>query len=67
MDYIVFEIGLAIALIALAGLLSAKLRFSVIPFYILVGMAVGPHSFEWWHFDLRFIESAPLIDFFWAG
>ncbi|MED4600818.1 cation:proton antiporter [Paenibacillus validus] len=63
MNYIVFEIGLAIALIALAGLLSAKLRFSVIPFYILVGMAVGPHSFEWWHFDLRFIESAPLIDF----
>lgn len=63
MNYIVFEIGLAIALIAFAGLLSAKLRFSVIPFYILVGMAVGPHSFEWWHFDLRFIESAPLIDF----
>ncbi|MFK7692676.1 cation:proton antiporter [Paenibacillus sp. HJGM_3] len=63
MDYIVFEIGLAVALIALAGLLSAKLRFSVIPFYILVGMAVGPHSFEWWHLDFRFISSAPLIEF----
>ncbi len=63
MNYIVFEIGVAIALIALSGLLSAKLRFSVIPFYILVGMAVGPHSFEVWHIDLRFISSAPLIEF----
>ncbi|CAH1212422.1 K(+)/H(+) antiporter subunit KhtU [Paenibacillus plantiphilus] len=63
MNYIVFEIGIAIGLIALAGLLSAKLRFSVIPFYILVGMAVGPHSFEFWHIDLRFIESQPFIEF----
>ncbi|MFB9326672.1 cation:proton antiporter [Paenibacillus aurantiacus] len=63
MDYIVFEIGLAIALIAIAGLLSAKLRFSVIPFYILVGMAVGPHSVQFWHIDLRFISSTPLIEF----
>jgi len=63
MDHMVLEVGLAIALIALAGLLSAKLRFSVIPFYILIGMAVGPHSIEIWHFDFRFIESASLIDF----
>ncbi|QMV43413.1 cation:proton antiporter [Cohnella cholangitidis] len=63
MDHIVLEVGLAIALIALAGLLSAKFRFSVIPFYILIGMAVGPHSVELWHFDFRFIESAPLIEF----
>ena len=39
MDHLVLEVGLAIALIAIAGLLSAKLRFSVVPFYILVGMA----------------------------
>lgn len=63
MDHIVLEVGLAVALIALAGLLSAKLRFSVIPFYILMGMAVGPHAPELWHFDFRFIESAPLIEF----
>ncbi|QJD87499.1 cation:proton antiporter [Cohnella herbarum] len=63
MDHIVLEVGLAVALIALAGLLSAKLRFSVIPFYILIGMAVGPHSMKLWHFDFRFIESAPLIEF----
>ncbi|MFC4304919.1 cation:proton antiporter [Cohnella boryungensis] len=63
MDHMVLEVGLAIALIALAGLLSAKLRFSVIPFYILIGMAVGPHSFELWHLDFRFIQSTPLIEF----
>lgn len=63
MDHVVLEIGLAVLLIALAGLLSTKLRFSVIPFYILMGMAVGPHAPKIWHFDFRFIESAPLIDF----
>ncbi|MEK0315158.1 cation:proton antiporter [Cohnella sp. 56] len=63
MNHLVLEIGLAIALIALAGLVSAKLRFSVIPFYIIVGMAVGPHSFKLWHLDFRFIESASLIEF----
>ncbi|MDP4095517.1 cation:proton antiporter [Paenibacillus sp. P96] len=63
MDHLVFEVGLAIALIALSGLISAKLRFSVIPFYILVGMIVGPHAMEIWHFDFRFIESEPFIDF----
>jgi monovalent cation:H+ antiporter-2, CPA2 family len=63
LDHIILEVGLAVALIALAGLLSAKLRFSVIPFYILMGMAVGPHAPELWHFDFRFIESAPLIEF----
>ncbi|WP_025692528.1 cation:proton antiporter [Paenibacillus zanthoxyli] len=63
MNHIVFEVGLAIALVALSGLLAAKFSFSVIPFYILVGMAVGPHAFQIWHLDFRFIESAALIEF----
>ncbi|GIO29285.1 MULTISPECIES: cation:proton antiporter [Paenibacillus] len=63
MEHLIFEIGLALGLIALGGLISAKLRFSVIPFYILIGMAVGPHATELWHFDFRFIDSAPFIDF----
>lgn len=62
MEHIVLELGLAVGLIAVAGILSAKLRFSVIPFYILVGMAVGPHAPKFWHFDFRFIESAELIE-----
>ncbi|OXM13490.1 cation:proton antiporter [Paenibacillus herberti] len=64
MDHIVLEIGLAIGLCVLAGILSIKLKFSVIPFYILVGMAVGPHAFHWGYLDFRFINSAELIDFF---
>lgn len=63
MDHLVLEIGLAVTLIALVGLLSAKLRFSVIPFYILIGMAVGPHALKIGVFDFRFIESEPFIEF----
>lgn len=63
MDTVIFEIGLALALISIVGLLSNKLRFSVIPFYILVGMAVGPHAPHFGIFDLRFIESSMFIEF----
>jgi CPA2 family monovalent cation:H+ antiporter-2 len=63
MDHIVFEVGLALVLVAAAALLSAKLRFSVVPFLILAGMAVGPHMPKLGIVDLRFIQSAPLIEF----
>lgn len=63
MEHVVFEVGLALALIAIAGFLSMKLKFSIVPFYILVGMIVGPHAPDLGLFDLRFIESAPLIEF----
>ena len=63
MDHIVFEVGLALSLVAAAALLSSKLRFSNVPLLILVGMAVGPHAPKIWIFDFRFIDSAPLIAF----
>ncbi|WP_338554192.1 cation:proton antiporter [Paenibacillus sp. KS-LC4] len=63
MDHLVLEIGLAVTLIALVGLLANKVKFSVIPFYILIGMAVGPHAPKFGVFDFRFIESAPFIEF----
>jgi monovalent cation:H+ antiporter-2, CPA2 family len=63
MDHIVFEVGLALVLVAAAALLSAKLRFSIVPFLILAGMAVGPHMPKLGILDLRFIQSAPLIEF----
>ncbi len=63
MDILVFEIGLAIALIAAVGFLSNKLNFSVIPFYILAGMAVGPHAPYFGVIDFRFIESSVFINF----
>lgn len=63
MHNLIFEIGLAVALIAAMGLISKKLRFSVIPFYILIGMAVGPHAPHFGILDLRFIESSQFIEF----
>ena len=63
MQHIVLEVGLALALIALAALISARLRFSVVPFLILAGMAVGPHAPKIGPLDFRFIDSAPLIEF----
>lgn len=63
MDHLVMEVGLALALIAAAVSLAAKLRFSNVPFLILIGMAVGPHAPEIGVFDFRFIESAPVIAF----
>lgn len=63
MDHLVLEIGLALTLIAGAAILSVWLKFSIVPFLILAGMAVGPHAPKIGALDFRFIESAPLIDF----
>ena len=63
MDHLVFEVGLALALVAGAVLLAARFRFSNVPLLILIGMAVGPHAPKIWIMDFRFIESAPLIEF----
>lgn len=63
MDHVVLEAGLALALISAAALLSWKLRFSTVPFLILVGMAVGPHAPTVGVFDFRFVQSEPLIAF----
>ncbi|UVI30464.1 cation:proton antiporter [Paenibacillus spongiae] len=63
MEMLIFEVGIALALITFTGFLANKLRFSVIPFYILIGMAVGPHAPHFWKIDLRFIESSSFIEF----
>lgn len=63
MDHIIFEVGLALALVATATVLSTKLRFSAVPFLILAGMAVGPHMPKLGLIDLRFIQSEPLMAF----
>lgn len=63
MDHLVLEVGLALALIAIAVALAAKLRFSSVPFLILIGMAVGPHAPQIGVFDLRFVETESLIAF----
>lgn len=63
MDHVILEIGLALALMAFAVGLAAKLGFSNVPFLILIGMAVGPHAPQIGVFDLRFIETESLISF----
>jgi CPA2 family monovalent cation:H+ antiporter-2 len=62
-DHLVFEVGLALGLAALAAIISARLKFSNAPFLILMGMLVGPHAPHFDMVDLRFIESKELIDF----
>lgn len=63
MEHLVFEVGLALALIAAVTLLAAKLRFSSVPLLILAGMAVGPHMPKLGMVDLRFLHSAPFLEF----
>lgn len=62
-DHILFEIGLALVVIATAGLLASRFRFSIVPMLIIAGMIVGPHAPHYGFLDFRFIESAPLIHF----
>lgn len=62
-NYLLLQIGLALCIVAVAGLLAARLRFSIVPFLILAGMVVGPQAPSFGVFDFRFIESAPLIQF----
>lgn len=38
---IILEIGIAVLLVALVGLLANRLKFSVIPFFIIIGMLLG--------------------------
>jgi monovalent cation:H+ antiporter-2, CPA2 family len=63
MNHLVLEMGLALSLISLAAAISYWLRFSIVPFLILTGMAVGPHAPKIGPLDFRFIQSAPLIEF----
>src|SRR5690554_1876211 len=60
---LIFEIGIAVGLVAIVGLISNKLRFSVIPFFILIGMVLGEHAPKWGLIDLSFTDSRPFIDF----
>jgi len=63
MDQLILEIGLVLALIAIAGVIAGKLRISIVPIIILVGMVVGPQAPHFGALDFRFIHSASLIEF----
>src|SRR5690606_34940214 len=60
---LILEVGVAVSLVALVGLISHRIRFSVIPFFILIGMVLGQHAPKIGDIDLTFTESKPFIDF----
>ncbi len=41
MDHLVFEVGTALVLVAIASVIANKIKFSIIPFLIILGMLVG--------------------------
>jgi len=63
MDHMIFEVGTALLLIALFSLMAGKLKMSIIPFLIVLGMLVGPHAPELGFIDLTFVESQEVIRF----
>ncbi|MHA0856813.1 cation:proton antiporter [Paenibacillus sp. CMAA1364] len=63
MDDMIFEVGTALVLVAIASLIAGKLKISIIPFLIILGMVVGPHAPVIGIFDFTFIESQEIISF----
>jgi len=63
MDHMIFEVGTALLLIAIFSLAAGKLKLSIIPFLIVLGMLVGPHAPELGFIDLTFVESQEVISF----
>ena len=63
MEHAVFELGLALALMTVAGLVAAKLRISNVPFMIVMGMLLGQHAPKIGMIDLTFVNSAEIIEF----
>jgi CPA2 family monovalent cation:H+ antiporter-2 len=63
MEHLVFEVGLAVLLMALATFLADRLKLSVVPLLILIGLAVGPHVPKLGIWDLTFTDSKFIIDF----
>ncbi len=63
MDHMIFEVGTALLLVAIASLIAGKLKYSIIPFLIVLGMLVGPHAPKIGMIDLTFIHSEEIIAF----
>ena len=59
----VFEVGTALLLVALASLIAGKLKYSIIPFLIVLGMLVGPHAPKIGILDFTFVKSQEIITF----
>src|SRR5690606_30626347 len=60
---LILEVGVAVFLVAIVGLLANRLRVSVIPFFIIIGMVRGEHAPRFGHIELTFAASEPFFDF----
>lgn len=60
---LILEVGVAVGIVAAAGLLANRLRFSVIPFFIVAGMFLGQNLPQIGPIDLNFKESWPFLEF----
>jgi CPA2 family monovalent cation:H+ antiporter-2 len=63
MEHLIFELGLAVLLTALATYVANKFKLSPVPLLIIIGLVVGPHMPHFGLLDLRFIDSKPIIDY----
>jgi len=65
LDHMVFEVGLALILIAIVSVVAQRLKQSIIPFLIILGMLVGPHLevLNFGSIDLTFVHSQETISF----
>lgn len=63
MEDLVFEVGVALVLISIGALIANRLKFSIIPLLIILGMLVGPHVPQIGIFDFTFSESNEILQF----
>jgi CPA2 family monovalent cation:H+ antiporter-2 len=61
MAALLYELGLALVVITVAGVVASKLRQSVVPIYLLVGVLVGPFAPEVGGYSLSLISDGSTI------
>jgi monovalent cation:H+ antiporter-2, CPA2 family len=63
MNHLVFEVGIALVLVALGSIVATKLKFSIIPFLIIFGIVFGTYVPEMGIINLTFTHSNDIIQF----
>jgi len=56
---VILEIGIAVLLVACVGLLANRLKFSVIPFFIIIGMLLGNKEYPEYVSDMLYSLNNP--------
>jgi CPA2 family monovalent cation:H+ antiporter-2 len=63
MELLVVEGGITLTVMTMAGFVAAKLRLSLLPLLVAMGIAIGPHLPSIGMIDWRFAHSADLLAF----